>query len=207
MRRKVTIRAFACLILAVLSFNSTIDAEISHAISKPTSESVLAEKEEKLIAPVAPEQVKLPDSLLGSLAKVHDGVRPIAKDDYDPKQYPHTKDHIHCVVKADFDGNGEDDYAILATDSKRVLLVVMHSINKGYKHYDIQLDKELTKLPCDLTLRLQPKGLTWVSVAGDIPVEKKTLKNPAFEVNILETGYRQLHYWEDGTYHSVYRGC
>ncbi|MCC6152524.1 MAG: hypothetical protein IT367_02130 [Candidatus Hydrogenedentes bacterium] len=155
--------------------------------------------------PVVARQPKVPDDVTQYVKRNLPALRFVTKEDYRADQYEYFSKDIRWAVDGDFDGNGVDDIAgIMVENSRTVLLMAFHRSAKGIRHY--VLADNLGELPLGNTLRLQRAGLTWVSHADANETEYKKLKNPGIVEDLMETCHTMLHYWENGKYHSVYRG-
>lgn len=147
----------------------------------------------------------IPDDVAQYVKSTLPGLRFIAKEDYRGDQYVAFGERIRWAVTGDFDGNGVEDFAALTVNpAGAVSLTAFHRFKSGIRHY--VLNDNLGGIPTGSTLLLQKAGLTWVSLADAEQKEYKRLKNPGIAEDWLQTCYTMLYYWENGGYHSVYRG-
>lgn len=159
----------------------------------------------ELPEPEVVRQPNTPDDVAQYVKLNLSGLRFVTKDDYRADQYEYFAKDIRWAVSGDFDGNGIEDIAgLMVKNSRTVSLIAFHRFKNGICHY--VLTESLGDLPTGNTLRLQRAGLTWVSHADANETEYKKLKTPGIVEDLMETCHTMLHYWENGKYHSVYRG-
>lgn len=160
-------------------------------------------------------EVKLPESLLDYLGKHMPDFRPVTQADYDPVWFePDSQanalegDWFNWSLRADFDGNGKDDYAIILTsnvgDKSHVALVVVRAARKGWRH-DILQSYE-SEIPIRLIIHLDPPGMKKCGNGDDEDAPLKMIRNPSIVRDFLETDAMLRYYWKLGKWREVYIG-
>lgn len=193
------LRAAICVIIVAASTSLSAAPDVKEP--EPKNEKV-AESE---IVPTPPE-VSLPKAVKDYLSEHLKGYEAVGKQDYEQWWFEEVTDFSPCwSLRADFDGNSKDDYALLMKKDQKVVFVVVRAIEKGYVH-DV-LNNDISDLPVRATLQLQGPGLTSVDMADAEKPEMKNLMNSSVTTRILETDdHDYLHYWENGQWHEAYIG-
>jgi hypothetical protein len=147
----------------------------------------------------AREDAKIPKAVRTYLAANLAGFEAVGEADYDEVWLDNPD--LHWSLKADFDGNGKLDYALLMKKEDAVALVVVRRMKGGYTHE--VLEEDLCDIPVIATLRIQPKGHTNIAVPDSPETNLKYFWHPAIRLGILDTNIDFRWYWEEGEWHAV----
>lgn len=168
--------------------------------------------------------------------------RPVAATDYGAIWFDTRREYnapnmenFNWTLRADFDGNGTDDYAILlrgAADGDLHALVVVRATDNGWTHdvldsyrwpphrdSDVRTTSQHEDRPQGTVIRTVPPGINEFVITdglepesipldryGDPVPTQKALFLPSIVSSVLETCSADQYYWEKGRWHSVYIG-
>lgn len=149
--------------------------------------------------------VAIPETVTSYLEEVLPGYVEVTLEDYSEIYVKNDRSWLTRNVSADFDGNSQNDFALLMkTSTGNVVLVSVHAIEESYEHYVIADD--LGKSPTRFVLGVDGPGPTSVGMADAVPPRIKDLKWPGITANEMETCNSLFYYFEDGKYVKAYRG-
>jgi len=157
----------------------------------------------------------LPSSVLTYLKHVEPNYRPVTHLDYDPSWFDPNRDYyapemdwFNWIIRADFDGNGQDDFVLLMRgniDGEQIAaLVAIRARGDGWTHE--MLESEVWDRPMTEAVYQTPPGIFGLGLADDPDPEMKRLFAPSFVCAALESCGANQYYWEKGSWHSVYIG-
>lgn len=160
----------------------------------------------------APHEVSIPTSLKKYLTKKLPDYRLVSKKDYEPYWFdPANKQYLvdfNWSIRADFDGNGNDDYALLMigkVDGERLeALVAVRRLNDGWAH-DI-LSSYSSKPPITEKIYIDTPGEKAMGLADEENPEMKMLSFPSIIAEALESCGTTRYYWENGAWREIYIG-
>lgn len=104
------------------------------------------------------------------------------------------KDSQPYFCRSDFDGNGQNDYAILLWENESTIcIIVFNSVDNGYNYQTLECF-EKTKGSLDIVLSTEPKG-EWSSIDETIDVPYDGIL-----VEFLEESHSYSYYWKNDSF-------
>ncbi len=158
------------------------------------------------------QELALPNEVKQYLAEKLPSYTQVTKKDYDAIWFrPDNKKHLeefNRSLRADFDGNGKDDFALLmkgqVDGEKKLALIVVRAMDNGHAH---EILDSYAALPAVReTIEIDPPGKKSMGLADDPDPEMKTILLPSILVTPLESCGEVRYYWEKDRWHKVYIG-
>lgn len=159
---------------------------------------------------VLPHAVALPDPLREYLEKKLPDFRPVTLEDYGAGRFEGEREDdregLQWIVKADFDGNGSDDYALLMVGDvkgkRHITLVAARAVKGGWSHE--LLKSYASDRAVSDTLVVEPAGDVFMGFKKDGMEKVVSLPYPSVAIGGLQQCLSDRYYWKRGKWRSAY---